>query len=400
VSLRSRIARLRFGERSWYVIMRLTLAFGYFVTRLLVFLAPVIPKPRDRDLAIYLFNPLNSDGHYRRFKVFFPFLERDGIDFELYHVLEDPHAMKTLDGPRTPRYRMFARIYWKRLFQVLKARRFRQVFIQRNLFPNYPDKKFPHLERLCRRLCDDITIDFWDPVYLWDPEVTYGSLDYADRLVCDNSRLLGAFADRFSHERSFTWPIAVDLDKYEEKVDYALQSPVRLLYTGSYIAVRHHLEPLMPILEDLHRDIPITLTVIGIRAPQTAVSFPVHHMTWDKDTYFRRLAESDIALFPFFLEDDELNNLRVAGKTLDYMASGLPFVGSSAGLAEGVDHENVMVAVTSNDPEAWREALTNLINEPALRSRLGSNARAFIATYCPVPTMYERMREILATPVR
>ncbi|MEY2448335.1 MAG: hypothetical protein QOH79_1811 [Acidimicrobiaceae bacterium] len=395
----NRRARFRLRERGWYVVMRVALAAGELVTRLLVIIAPLIPTPRDRDLAIYLFNPLESDGHYRRFKVFFPLLEKDGVDFELFHVLKDPSAMATLDGPPAPRYRMFARVYWQRLFQVIKARRFKQVLIQRNLFPSYPDKKFPHLERLCRQLCDDITVDFWDPVYLWDPEVTGRSLEYVDRLVCDNSRLLTAFTDRFRHERAFTWPIAVDLGRYEEKVDYAIHHPVRLLYTGSYIAVRHHLEPLMPILDELHRATPITLTVIGIRGPHTEVSFPVRHMTWDKDTYFRTLAESDIALFPFFLDDDELNNLRVAGKTLDYMASGLPFVGSPQGLAEGVHHEDVMFAVESNDREEWHNALVTLINEPTLRSRLGTNSRTFIATYCPVPTMYQRLREILATPV-
>jgi glycosyltransferase involved in cell wall biosynthesis len=395
-----RLARLRLGERGWYVVMRLALATGELLTGLLVVLAPLIPKPRNRDLAIYLFNPLDSDGHYRRFKVFFPFLEDDGVDVELFHVLEDPHAMATLDGPPAQRYRMFARVYWRRLFQVMRAGRFKQVFIQRNLFPYYPDKKFPHLERLCRRLSDDITIDFWDPVYLWDPDVTYRSLDYVDRLVCDNSRLLAAFEGRFRRERSFTWPIAVDLSKYEEKADYTIHDPVGLVYTGSYHAVRNHLEPLMPILEELHRDIPITLTVIGIRGAHTPVSFPVRHLTWDSGTYYRILAESDIGLFPYFLENDEQNNTRVAGKTLDYMASGLPFVGSPEGLAEGVDQADVMVAVMSNDPDDWRAALVTLINDSTLRIGLGTNARAFIATYCPVPAMYDRLRQILATPVR
>jgi len=400
VSLRDRVARFRLVERGWYVALRVSLAAGYLVTGFLALVAPLIPKPRDRDLAFYLFNPFNSDGHFRRFKVFFPYLERDGVDFELFHVLEDPHAMKTLDGPRTPQYRMFARIYWARLRQVLAARRFRQVFVQRNLFPSYPDKTFPHLERLCRRLCDDITVDFWDPVYLWDPEVTYLSLQYVDRLVCDNARLLDAFADRFRGDRAFTWPIAVDLSKYVRKTDYTTRGPVKLLYTGSYHAVHNHLEPLMPILDELHREIPLTLTVIGIRGTHTPVSFPVRHLAWTNDSYYRELAETDIALYPYFLDNDEANRLRVAGKTLDYMASGVPFVGSDEGLAEGADPHKIMLPVESNDADHWLEALRALVRDEALRRRLGTEARAFVETYCPVPLMYERLREILATPVR
>jgi glycosyltransferase involved in cell wall biosynthesis len=160
--------------------------------------------------------------------------------------------------------------------------------------------------------------------------------------------------------------------------------------------VRKNLEPLMGVLERLNRTHPIELIVVGLRAPSSD-TVPVRHLPWEADTYYEHLRTSDLGLFPFFEEEREENWARVAGKTLDYMASALPFVGVTEGLAEGIDLERHLCAIVENDEDEWLEKLTAVLSDEDWRAASGRAARAFIEEYRPVDVMYRRLRDILAS---
>ena len=64
----------------------------------------------------------------------------------------------------------------ERFFQITQAKKFKKIIIQRSLFPLYPDYKSPFLEKKLRKINTNITIDIWDPIHIWKPELTYSTL--------------------------------------------------------------------------------------------------------------------------------------------------------------------------------------------------------------------------------
>jgi colanic acid/amylovoran biosynthesis glycosyltransferase len=62
---------------------------------------------------------------------------------------------------------------------------------------------------------------------------------------------------------------------------------------------------------------------------------------------------------------------------LEAMASAVPVIGSNiAGIAEAVEHDNTGFLVPPADPLAIAAVARQLLNDPALRSRMGLAARA------------------------
>jgi glycosyltransferase involved in cell wall biosynthesis len=81
---------------------------------------------------------------------------------------------------------------------------------------------------------------------------------------------------------------------------------------------------------------------------------------------------------------------------IEAMAEGAVVVGSRhAGIAEAIEHERTGLLVPPEDPEAIAAALRRLIGDPALRRRLGANARAAAAEQFDALTQSCRLEELL-----
>ena len=352
-------------------------------------MAPLAKRRRDRDLAIYVQAPEGSDGHLRRFAPLQPLMDSDGTRYDVFTHFTDAEVRAAFAHWRAAQYRLYSRILWKRIGQVWKARRHRAVFIQRALFPLYPDARRARLERLVRRLCDNVVLDFWDPVHLWQPEMTLDSLRYADTVAAVNEGLRDAFAPLHPDVRIL--PIAVDVDRFPRKTGYALAHTVRLFYTGSAGNVQQNLEPLLPVLEDLARERAVELIVVGVHAPHSA-TLRIARLDWDEAAYRRTLTEADLALYPFFGSPDR-NRLRVASKTLDYLAAGVPFIGVREGLAAGLEPGRHFFAV--DEAADWPRALRAALDDAALREAVASRGRELVASLYGVETVYAQFKRIV-----
>jgi len=375
-------------ERVHYAVLLLSIGIGYCVITLLGLVARVRRRRADKDLVIYVHGPANSVGYLRRFEFLRQFLDADGVRYDVKTHFDDAVVNAAFSSGRKAQYRLYSRILWRRIRQVWQGRRYKAAFVQRSLFALYPDARTPHLERLLRRLCDNITLDFWDPVHLWQPDLTFSSFQCADKIAVVNDGLFAEYSARHPNVRIL--PIAVDLGLYVEKVDFALHRPVRLFYTGSHYNVAGHLVPLLPVLEDLAREYDLELTVVGPQAPHSA-ALRIRHVPWDAGTYYQLLADTDLALFPFF-GPPEQNRQRVASKTLDYLAAGVPFVGVIEGLAAGVEPDRHFMAVrdTSEWPSRLREALENHDR----RESLGRAARRLVETSFSLRKSYDDFKRI------
>ena len=317
------------------------------------------------------------------------FLDADGIRYDVLTHYDDETVNSAFAAGPAAQYRLYSRILWKRIRQVWGVRRCRAAFVQRSLFALYPDARTPHLEQLARSLCGNVTLDFWDPVHLWQPELTLASLRHADTVAVVNDALRDALAPFHPDVRLL--PIAVDVARFQAKTNYELGHPARLFYTGSPGNVRQNLEPLLPALESLARERELELVVVGSYAPASP-ALAIRRFDWDESSYYRLLAEADLALFPFFGRPDR-NRLRVASKTLDYLAAGVPFVGVKDGLAAGVEPGLHFIAV--DDPSHWPERLRTALSDAELRAATARRGRELVGRLYAPEVVYAQFKRIV-----
>ena len=96
------------------------------------------------------------------------------------------------------------------------------------------------------------------------------------------------------------------------------------------------------------------------------------HIPWSSSTEAGELSRSHVGIMP--LEDNLWENGKCGFKLIQYMAAGLPVIGSAVGMNRDIviPGENGFLA-TSTD--TWAESLETLIASPELRVRLGHRGR-------------------------
>jgi glycosyltransferase involved in cell wall biosynthesis len=233
----------RLTDKFSYIRLLISLNTGYVLVYFIgVFAFLLKPRKPKRQLILFPYAQKGSDGYTRRFEEYFSFLKKDKIDFQVCDVLHNDYILQKLHGTKCEQYRLFRKIFWKRLWQVLEARNFRHCFVHRSVFPVYPDQKFPHLERLLFKLNDNITIDIWDAVWVYMPILSPKVPQYCHRMSVVNNFLKERYIENFPGKKIDLFPIGVNLEKYIVKQEYSAGSEVRLFYTGSPYNVRAFLK--------------------------------------------------------------------------------------------------------------------------------------------------------------
>ena len=184
--------------------------------------------------------------------------------------------------------------------------------------------------------------------------------------------------------------LAIDANSYKTKIDYVLKKPINIFWTGSPENAKN-LEKIVPILEKISISFPLQLTMVG-RNKGGLNSEIIRHFLWDQNTFFDRLVDADIAIYPA-MELSEENLGKVAYKSLEYGASAIPIVASNLGLSPHfIDEEDVLIA---NTLEEWEKQIIRLIKNESLRKYLGSNVRKKTKKFHSVESCYKNLIEIL-----
>jgi glycosyltransferase involved in cell wall biosynthesis len=235
---------------------------------------------------------------------------------------------------------------------------------------------------LTRRL--PLLYDFCDPVYLPYKSPTNSYLSYlkffgktadicrmARQVTVGNEELAG-YARRYSDAVTVV-PITIDTEQYRLRpVDDGVGAPT-LGWSGSHTTVPH-LQGLSGALRTLRKNRDFCLVTIG--APDHRIDgVTVEARPWRAASEVEDLSRIDIGIMP--LPGDPWTRLRSHLKVRQYMGLGIPCVVSPVGVnCELIsDGENGFLA--RNDEE-WIEKLTRLVDDPALRRKLGAAGRRTI----------------------
>jgi glycosyltransferase involved in cell wall biosynthesis len=380
-------------DRLCYLAMLVALAAGYAVARGLGVVARFWPPPEHREgVALFPYIPPDYAGYPERFGGFLPLLEADHVPYRVFA----PASASDLVGvylrarPRWRRYFGYAIVYWRRLGHVLAARRFRVAFVQRSVFPYFPDQRTPHLESLLGRLCENTILDFYDADYRHNPAFVGACTRHFTKISVVNSHLAGYFAKIHPCVRQL--PLILDMGSYPAKESYFLGDPPRLFWMGSP-ENSVHLKIIAAALRFVGERRPIELHVVCREAVELEGVRVVSH-AYREDAFRQLMRSADIALYP--ADDSEASRGKMALKVLQYMACGLPVVGSPFGLTPSAIHRRNMLVVRT--PVEWQESLLELLEKECLRAKLGRAARTTMEVHHSPRACYPRYKEILFGP--
>jgi glycosyltransferase involved in cell wall biosynthesis len=183
------------------------------------------------------------------------------------------------------------------------------------------------------------------------------------------------------------------------------EGPVRLLYVGRIVRTKG-LRDAIRALKQVHTALPPTLDVVGDGFDRTAcealvadlglssqVRFHGFLPRAEVDTFYRA---ADIFVFPSYQEPG-------GNVVFEAMGFGLPVVVSDRGGPGNVVDENCGFRVHPDNPDQFaRElavAITRLVEDPALRARLGAGARTHVAKIALWDAKIDRLDALYAETV-
>ena len=141
-------------------------------------------------------------------------------------------------------------------------------------------------------------------------------------------------------------------------------------WSGSH-STSQYLYLLESVLQNISSSRSVKILVIG-DASFNIDGVELEAISWSENTEVDDLTRIDIGLYP--LPDEPWVYGKSGLKALQYMALGIPTVASAVGMNFKVIEDGVSGFLVKNDRE-WITTITRLIDDPALRARVGEASR-------------------------
>lgn len=376
------------NPRISYLLLRIAIIWYKSLAFILGIWFRVFPSKKSKNIILFPHAQPGSDGFLRRFEEYLPFFKNSGINVFVANVSTDDEEFKNVNSSNTKRSRYIRKCLSIRFWQVVNARKFNTAFVQRGLFLFYYDDKSAFLERLLKTMNVRIIVDYWDSVWVRNPDLVKNTVRFADTISVVNQYLYEYFVKVSDDVRMF--PIGVNLSRYIIKSDYKIEDPVIFIYTGQPGNVEHFLKNIRPVLLKLGERINYILRIIS-KARIYDKDIKIEYYDFDINTFFNFLATADIGLY--HIEDSVVSRGKLAMKVLDYMSAGLPIVASPYGLSPHVkENENVVIAETETE---WFEGILHLIKDKRMREEMGKKARRMVQDFHELSITYNIYSDIL-----
>ena len=351
-------------------------------------------------LALGKYGELAASSRQRMVQYLRP-LEELGIILNFEPLLPDSYV-EALAHSRGGQSGVILQSYLRRVRRLLSVRDFDLVWVHCDLLPYVPGS----LE-MCFLSADTPIVYDCDDAIFHNYDLHRNAL--VRRLLsrklepllrrcragtCGND-YLKAYVEQFC-AGSVVVPTVVDTQRYLMRTEAAVQtsSPVKIGWIGSP-STWAYVKPLFAILEDLKAQTQITFHAIGVgEKDRTNAEF--EFVDWALETEVSEIQKLDVGIMP--LTDDPWSRGKCGFKLIQYMACGLPVVASPVGVNRKlVKHgENGFLASTEQE---WISALSTLIAEPALRTRMGAAGRALVEREYSLQSQVPRVADILRSAV-
>jgi glycosyltransferase involved in cell wall biosynthesis len=217
-----------------------------------------------------------------------------------------------------------------------------------------------------------------------------GMLRLADAIVAGNRALATEFSE--VNDRVVVLPTAVPVETYPARTQ-GESRPVRIGWIGVPSNL-FHLELLRETFAELARRYgdDVRLVIVSSRGVE-GLPIATEFVQWTLETESEQVSRFDIGIMP--LHDDFFSRGKCSFKAIYCMAHGVPVVISPVGMnAELVEHG--VNGFLASDAGEWTAALSALIDDVALRSRMGAAARRTIEREYGSRRVFDGLSSLLA----
>lgn len=313
----------------------------------------------------------------QRFLQFQPLLEKSGFALDHRPLFDDDYLQKVY-ADRGRNFSRIAYLYVKRLSYLLLQCDADIIWLYCDTFPYLPSI----VDMAIKVSGAAIIFDYDDAIFHnYDlhrsiivrkilGKKLHSVIRSSNMVFCGNS-YLADYARPYCR-RAEVIPTVVDLSIYAQSFerDRNLVSPT-IGWIGTPSTWKEYMVPMMPLLSDIAAREGARITAVG--AGQGVKSDPfLDCLPWLESEEVARIQEMSIGIMP--LNNTPWARGKCGYKLIQYMSCGLPVVASPVGVnVEIVEHGvNGFLATTEAE---WREALTILLSNPALRDRMGREGR-------------------------
>lgn len=340
-------------------------------------------QPKKRKIAAFTrYSRMGASSRLRTYQ-YIPKLEEAGYEVEAFPLFGDEYLKKLYSGSKKPKAEII-KAYLKRFILLFKIRKVDLIWIEKELFPYMP----AWFEKFLSLIDLSIVADYDDAIFHhydqssngWIKRLLGDKIKHvirsADIVMCGNKYLLN-YAVESGAKTSQLLPTVVDIQRYSlnDNVNKSIE-PIIIGWIGSPTTLPY-LEQLHPVFEKLHQKYSIRLYVIGGKLERRS-KVDIKNIEWSEKTEVESIKQIDIGVMP--LEKNKWARGKCAYKLIQYMACGLPTVGTHYGANSDVVIHGETGYLASNEDE-WYKYLEKLLQSSKLRNRMGKAGRRRVENY-------------------
>lgn len=344
-----------------------------------------------------------SPGQRFRFEQYLRALAEAGFSYDISPLIPTPKDDEIFyqSGNYLGKLRIMLNSLRIRMRDCLRIRQYDIVFL-------YREAHFTRLtlfERFFKLVGVKMIVDFDDAI--WLPTVSEGNkalawlknarkidkiIAWSDLVITGNSYL--ADYARKLNPNVVVVPTTLDTEFfYPENPRFAQARTMKkdkavvIGWTGSFSTIEHFQYgiPALAAIKEKYGD-RVRFKLIGDSRYRNE-ALGIQGVAWHPDTELEELGEIDIGIMP--LPDNEWTRGKCGFKGLTYMSLAIPAVLSPVGVNKDIirDGENGFLAAST---EEWIEKLSLLIEDEALRKKIGEAGRQTVREFYSLHSQKER----------
>ncbi|MCC6173787.1 MAG: glycosyltransferase family 4 protein [Chloroflexi bacterium] len=345
--------------------------------------------------------PTEAPSNRLRVEQYFPYLERHGVEPILRPFMSsDLYNIRYAPGSMVRKVASLGFSTMSRFFDIRRASQVDLVFVHREAFP----VGGPFIEEKLAVAGPPMIFDFDDAIYLLNSGVTSRTVGLLKRpsktarivnlstTVIAGNENLKAYASAYNRN-IVVIPTPVDTDHFAPRRDRSADPGKRVVigWSGSNTTAPY-LKMVGEALTEITRRYPeVEIRAIGgSYVPPVSPNLTVRR--WSLERELEDLHGFDIGIMP--MPDTEWTRGKCGFKALLYMSCGVPPVCSPVGITTDIveDGANGLLATTT---EEWIGKLSMLVEDPALRRRIGDAGRQTVEEKYSLTTHAPRFLETL-----